>query len=301
MALEAEMPTPGVAHEVTPGVRCVLAPNAGPMTHWGTNSYVLGQRSVAVVDPGPAEPAHLAALLTAVNGASVHAVLVTHAHRDHSAGAFAFARAVRAPVLAFGAPDAGRSAVMSRYAASGGGDGGEGVDTAFSPDARLADGGTVDYGDGTVTALHTPGHFGGHLCFSLGDTVLTGDLVMGWATTLISPPDGDVRDFLASCARLNDRRDAMFLPGHGAPILDPAARLDWLVAHRRERESEVLSKLGEAAATAAEIAQAVYSGLAPALLPAAARNVLAHLLDLEDRGIVASDDQARSRARWRLV
>lgn len=301
MTLEAEKPQAGDAVELAPGVRRVIARNPGPMTHWGTNSYVLGQTEVAVIDPGPDDPRHHAALLAATRGARVRAVLVTHAHRDHSGGAVAFAAAVGAPVMGFGAPEAGRSAVMERFAASGAAlGGGEGVDAGFLPDGLLGDGDVVDFGGGRLEAVHTPGHFGGHLAFALGDTLFSGDHVMGWATTLISPPDGDVRDFLASCDRLAGRADRLYLPGHGAPVTDPAARLGGLAAHRLARETAVLDALANGPAGAGDIAAAVYRGLPPALLPAAARNVLAHLLDLHDRGLADATPAPGDAAIWRL-
>ena len=302
MALEAEKPAPGVAVDVAPGIRRVLAPNPGPMTHWGTNSYVLGRTDVAVIDPGPDSAAHRAALLAAVADARVHTVLVTHAHRDHSAGARAFAAEAGAPVLAFGPPAAGRSAVMARFAASGANTaGGEGVDAEFRPDGTLWDGARIDYGEGSLEVVHCPGHFGGHLAFALGDILFSGDHVMGWSTTLISPPDGDVADFLASCARLRARADRLYLPVHGPPVTDPAARLDWLVAHRAEREAEVLAALSQGPARADDIARAIYRDIPGGLLKAATRNVLAHLIDLHERGRVAAAPAPSDDASWHLV
>jgi len=302
MALEAEKPAPGIALELAPGIRRVLAPNPGPMTHWGTNSYVLGRTDAAVIDPGPDDARHRAALLAAVAGARVHAVLVTHAHRDHSAGARAFAADVGAPVLAFGPPEAGRSPVMSRLAASGRfGGGGEGVDTDFRPDGVLDDGRRIDFGEGALEVVHCPGHFGGHLAFALGDILFSGDHVMDWATTLISPPDGDVADFLASCARLRARADRLCLPGHGPPVTDPAARLDWLVAHRAEREAEVLAALTHGPARAGDVTRAIYRDIPPGLLPAASRNVLAHLVDLHERGRIVASPAPADDAFWQLA
>ncbi len=226
-----DRPDPGRPVELEPGLRLVLAPNPSPMTHWGTNTYILGQSTVAVVDPGPDDSAHLAALRSALRGARVAAILVTHAHRDHSPLAPRLARETGAPVLAFGPPEAGRSPLMAALAAGGDLAGGEGVDTDFRPDATLSEGERVDAGDLVLDVLHTPGHFAGHLAFALGDAVLTGDHVMDWASTLVSPPDGDVASFMDTSARLRARRDRVFYPGHGTPDRDPAGRLDWLMAH----------------------------------------------------------------------
>ena len=222
---------PGEAVEVAPGVRRVLAPNPSPLTGPGTNSYLIGRGELAVVDPGPDEPRHLEALTAAAGGERVALILVTHAHLDHSALAPALAARTGAPVAAFGDARAGRSPAMAALA--GGVGGGEGVDAGFAPDRRLADGEAVEVGGARIEALHTPGHMGNHLAFAVGYVVLTGDLVMGWASTLVSPPDGDVAAFMASCERLRGRAPRLLLPGHGDAVADPAARIDWLLAHRR--------------------------------------------------------------------
>ena len=154
-----DRPEPGQAAELEPGLRRVLAPNASPMTHWGTNTYLVGQTERALVDPGPDDPAHLAALLGAIGGARVGCILVTHAHRDHSAGVRPLAEATGAPVIAFGPPGAGRSAVMQALADAGLSGGGEGVDMGFAPDREIGDGGTVTVDGLTIEAIHTPGHF----------------------------------------------------------------------------------------------------------------------------------------------
>lgn len=279
-----ERPRPGQAVELEAGLRRVLAPNPSPMTHWGTNTYLVGQRDVAVIDPGPDDPAHLAALMAALSGARLRAILVTHAHRDHSPLARRLAEITGAPVLAFGSPEAGRSEVMARLAAQGLAGGGEGVDTGFSPDAMLSEGDVVEDGDARLEVLHTPGHFAGHLAFALGDRLFTGDHVMGWASTFVSPPDGDLAAFMATCRRLRARADRCFHPGHGAPVTDPAGRLDWLVAHREARAVAIRAALGPEPQGVPAITARVYTDTAPAMLPAAERNVLAHLIDLVEQG-----------------
>lgn len=280
----------GVPRPLGPGLRRIVAPNPSPMTFRGTNTYLLGTRGLAVIDPGPDIAAHLEAILAALEpGQRITHILVTHAHLDHSPLARRLSQATDAPVLAFGDARAGRSAVMSRLAETGLAGGGEGVDAGFLPDVSLADGAAVT-GDGwALRALHTPGHFGNHLCFAAEDVLFTGDLVMGWASSLVSPPDGDLTDFMASCTRLAARRWRVMHPGHGAPIADPAARLDWLVAHRRSREAQIRAALAEAPGTAAELARRIYADTPPDLLPAAARNVFAHLVDLDARGAARTD------------
>ena len=290
-------PAPGVPETLSPGLRRILAPNPSPMTFRGTNTYLLGRRRVAVIDPGPEDPRHLRAILDAVGAqARITHIFVTHAHLDHSPLARALSRATGAPVLAFSDAQGGRSPVMRALARDGLVGGGEGVDAGFMPDTRLADGQTVREAEWQLTALHTPGHFGNHLAFAWDDILFTGDLVMGWASSLVSPPDGDLTQFMASCARLRASEWSVALPGHGAPIADPAARLDWLIAHRRAREAAIRHALTERPGDAADIAARIYADTPPALMPAAARNVLAHLIDLERKNEIRPRGPLRADA-----
>lgn len=296
-----ERPDVGAVVELEPGLRLVLAPNPSPMTHWGTNTYLVGTGPVLVVDPGPDDPAHFTALRAAIGAARVEAVVVTHAHRDHSSLAMRLARACGAPVLGFGRPEAGRRPIMAELAAKGGLGGGEGVDAGFRPDEEVGEGHRIEVSGTVVEVLHTPGHFAGHLSLALGDAVLTGDHVMGWASTLVSPPDGDLASFRATSARLRARSDRAFYPGHGAPVTDPAGRLDWLVAHRMGREAAIREALARGPAPVEAIARLVYADLPAAMLPAAERNVLAHLLDLLEKGIVRADPALVTSARFSLT
>ncbi len=279
---------PGRVAQIAPEIRRILAPNPSPMTFWGTNTFLVGTGAVTVIDPGPAIPGHLRAILDGLDpGERITRILVTHAHLDHSPLARPLAEATGAKIQALGGPTTGRSSLMASLAAQGLTGGGEGVDHAFSPDLRLEDGEPVDLGGGLeMVALWTPGHFSNHLCFALGDVVFTGDQVMGWASTMISPPDGDLTAFLASCAKLADRNDRLFLPAHGAAIDDPGGRLAWLVDHRREREAQILGALQARPATIPTLVAAIYTDTDPRLRPAAERNVFAHLIDLEGRGLV---------------
>ena len=269
------------------GLRLVRAPNPSPMTFTGTNTWLLGREAVCVIDPGPDLDSHLDAILAATGGRVSH-IVVTHGHLDHSALAPRLARETGAPLLGFGGPGAGRSAAMQALAEAGLEGGGEGIDRAFTPDVLVADGDRID-GDGwALDVLHTPGHLGNHVCLRLDDTIFSGDTVMGWASTLISPPDGDLTDFMTSLARLRALAPRRLLPGHGAPVEDALARIDWMIAHRQARETAIVEALARGPATAAGLTARVYSDTPAALLPAAERNVLAHLVDLMGKSRVAA-------------
>ena len=296
-------PPVGRPERLAPGIRAVTAPNAGPRTFTGTRSYIVGDGVVAVIDPGPDDPRHLDALAAAVAGERVAAVLVTHAHRDHSAGARRFAERVGAPVLAHGDPVGARRPAMARLAAGGGLGGGEGIDPAFRPDRRIG-GGEVAVGPGwALTALATPGHTTDHLSFAwpAAGALFSGDLVMGWATPVISPPDGDLAAFRDSLARHAAREEGTYYPGHGAPVRDPRGLIAWVLAHREGREAEIRAALAGGPLTPAALAAAIYTGTDPRLLPAAERNVLAHLLDLAERGLAAPESPRPAEAAWSLV
>jgi glyoxylase-like metal-dependent hydrolase (beta-lactamase superfamily II) len=295
-------PVIGVAETLEPGLRRIVAPNPSPMTYRGTNTYLVGTRSLAVIDPGPEDESHLQAILDAVGpDQSITHIIVTHTHLDHSPLARPLAQRTGAPVLAFGDPDAGRSAVMAELAKDDLVGGGEGIDTTFTADVVVPDGTVID-GDGwELEAIHTPGHIGNHLCLAWGDLCLTADHVMGWASSLVSPPDGDLTDFMASCARLQARAWRVFYPGHGAPVTDPAARLDWLVTHRLSREASILSHLAQGPATAADLAAAIYTETPPALLGAATRNVLAHLVDLTGKDRAAPLGRLSANAAFKAL
>lgn len=281
---------------LTKDLRCIRAPNASPLTGPGTNTFLLGHEAVAVIDPGPDDPAHLDAIVRAGDGRISH-ILVTHAHLDHSAGARRLAQMTGAPMLAFGGATAGRSPLMRRLAAEGITGGGEGLDHGFAPDVTLRDGDRVEGADWVLSVLHTPGHSGGHLAFGWGDRILCGDVVMGWSSTIISPPDGDLSDYLRTLDRLAEARARQLLPAHGAPIDDPAARLADLAAHRRERTVQILAALSQGPANAETLARRIYD-IAPPLLPAATRNVLAHLLALADLGAVVPRGELHPRAEF---
>ncbi len=281
-------PVPGVPVSLTAGLRLVLAPNPSPMTFLGTNTYILGSSDLAIIDPGPDSSAHLDALLDAIGMQRVSHILLTHSHLDHSPLARPLAEKTGASVFAFGPSHAGQSTIMQQLASAGLAGGGEGIDKGFYPDERLADGDLITGEGWQLEALHTPGHIGNHLCFRWNDFVFTGDHVMGWASSLVSPPDGDLTDFMASCEKLKGIAAATFYPGHGAPVTDPSERLHWLIEHRKGREAQICDALRERGHTAETLTAAVYTDVPKAMYPAAARNVFAHLVDLVQRGIVTA-------------
>ena len=281
-------PPVGPAIELGDGLRRILAPNASPMTYRGTNTYLLGKTDIAVIDPGPDDPAHLSAILAAIGPKQrVSHIIVTHTHVDHSPLARALSAATGAPVLAYGDAQAGRSAVMHDLALTGLAGGGEGIDAGFRPDQTVQDAQIITGTDWSLEVIHTPGHLGNHIALGWGQACFTADHVMGWASSLVSPPDGDLTDFMASCHRLRARDWQVFHAGHGAPITDPAGRLDWLIAHRSGRETEILSALSRGPATAHTLARLIYTDTPSIFLPAAERNVLAHLIDLTGKSIVS--------------
>lgn len=297
----------------------LTANNPGPLTGPGTNSYVVAPSAggaAAVIDPGPDDADHRAALMDAAGGPSaVAAVLATHAHLDHSAGAAAFAAAVNAPLYGFGPHGSGRRSAFVQLLKRLGDDpgaagGGEGADRRYKPDRALEHGQPLGApgANWTLRAIHTPGHIADHLCFALepasggaAAAVFSGDHVMAWATSLVSPPDGDMRAYMDSLALMARRRDPLLLPGHGEPVEDPAARVAELIAHRRGRRDAILAALGDGPRRSAEIRAAVYLDLPKGLEPAAERNVLAHLLELIELGHARPFDPFSPTARFEAV
>lgn len=272
-----------------PPLRCLTAANPSPLTGTGTNTYLVGATDLVVIDPGPDLPDHLTAILAAVGpGQRIAHIAVTHAHLDHSALAPRLAALTGAPVHAFGTAQAGRSARMAALAPHLPSTG-EGLDADFRPTHLLADGARLTGPDWELLALHTPGHLGGHLCLALGQTLFSGDHVMGWSTSIVAPPDGDMADYMASLARLMEREWRSFLPGHGPAVTDPAARMAELVAHRRAREAAILAELGKSPDHIPALTRRIYHDIPARLLPAAARNVLAHLIDLACRNLVRAE------------
>jgi len=290
-------PRQGVAVEVAPGVRRVTASNSGPYTFHGTNSYIIGRGTVAVIDPGPADPDHLEALLAATRGEAISHVLLTHTHRDHSDG-------VEALVAATGATKAGQAHRPARDLHPGESNALDAAsDTAFRPDLPLSAGDIVSGGTWQLEAVATPGHTANHLAFALAgsDILFTGDHVMAWSTSIVAPPDGSMAEYMASLTRLLGRKETRYLPGHGGPVVNGHGFVRSLVAHRRMRETAILDRLARGDRTIAEVVAALYRDTPPALHGAAGLSVFAHIEDAVARGLVIAEGAPRLESRYRLA
>ena len=286
-------PEYGVCRRVSPRIRRVTANNPGPFTFTGTGTYIVGNGTVAVIDPGPDDAAHLEALLAAVEGETVSHVLVTHTHRDHAPLARPFGDAVGALVLAARPP-------ARETHASGALD--EAEDRDFQPDVILNDGDRIDGPDWTLETLATPGHASNHLAFALieENALFSGDHVMGWATSVVAPPDGDMGAYMESLERVTARGFDVLWPTHGAPVTEAAPFLEAYRAHRLEREAQILARLAAGDRTIAEMVPGLYAAVDERLWPAASLSVLAHLIDLVRRGVVVCDGEPGLASAFRL-
>ncbi|WP_299649002.1 MBL fold metallo-hydrolase [Sphingomonas bacterium] len=277
----------GTLVQLEPLVARILAPNPSPFTFTGTQTHIVGTTDLAIIDPGPDEPAHLDALIAAIAGRPVTAILVTHHHRDHSPATRALQAATDAPIV-------GAAPVFVS-------DDGPRADAAFDrdyrPDRVLADGDAVAGEGWTLRAMTTPGHTSNHLAFALPETnaLFSGDHVMGWSTTVVSPPDGDMAAYMASLDKLLARDDRVYYPGHGDQIDRPQRLVRGLLGHRKQREGQILRLLKAGPQPIAAMVARMYVGLDLRLLPAAERSVLAHLHDLRARGLVAEEDDTQWR------
>jgi len=289
---------PDQVQEVAPGVRAIVADNPGPFTFKGTISYIVGHGQVAIIDPGPDDVVHVAALLDAVRDETVTHIFVTHTHRDHSPAAAKIKDATGAKVLAQGPHRPARplhTGEIRRLDAS--------IDLDFRPDITLADGEIVNGKGWTLQAVATPGHTANHMAYAFkeADLLFAGDHVMAWSTTIVAPPDGAMSDYMASLHKLAKRSELLYLSGHGAPVRDAPRYVQYLIRHRQAREASILHRLGKGAADIPTIVRAVYIGLDPRLVGAAALSVLAHLEELVARGTVVTEGPASIRGIYRLA
>ena len=272
--------------QVQEGVARVLAHNPSAFTYYGTQTYLVGVRQVAVIDPGPDLPEHLDALETAIGGRKVVAIMCTHTHRDHSPAAAPLAERTGAPVI--GCAPLALETVGPRADAS--------FDGEYAPTRVLEDGQTVEVDGRTVTAVATPGHTSNHLCFAYGDALFSGDHVMGWSTTVVVPPDGDMAAYMRSLDKLRQRPERIYFPAHGKPVTNPQQYVRHLIGHRMQREKQILRLVGEQPLQVPQIVAGAYPGLDPRLLAAAGGSVLAHLVDLQRRGLVEQQGDAWTTA-----
>jgi glyoxylase-like metal-dependent hydrolase (beta-lactamase superfamily II) len=287
----AERPPSGLTR-ISERVRRMVAPNPSPFTFSGTCVYIVGEGEVAVIDPGPADPAHLNALLAAIPGERVARIVVTHSHRDHAGGAALLQRRTDAPIV-------GAAAYVVADGKPTRADASHALD--YAPDETLGDGARIAGRGFTLEAIATPGHAANHLCFALAEenALFSGDHVMAWSTSVVAPPDGSMRAYLASLDKVAQRAEAVYWPGHGGPVREPQRYVRALISHRRQREAAILARLDAGEATVAEIVARVYPSLAPSLIGAASLSTLAHLADLIERGLATSDGATGLEARFR--
>jgi len=289
---------PGVVDEIAPGVRRILVDNPGPFTFTGTLSYILGKGQVAIVDPGPADAAHIGALLDAVRNETVTHIFVTHTHRDHSPAVPAVKAATGATVYAEGVHRPARPlhiGELNPLDSSG--------DHDFKPDVTLCDGEVVTGKGWTVEAVTTPGHTANHMAYAYreGNLLFAGDHVMGWSTSIVAPPDGAMSDYMDSLHKLEKRSEQLYLSGHGPAIPDAPRFVKSYIAHRQAREASILHRLAKGACDIPTLVRAIYIGIDARLTGAAGLSVLAHLEDLVARGVVETDGAPAIDGVYRLA
>ncbi|TAU82480.1 MBL fold metallo-hydrolase [Rhizobium leguminosarum] len=289
-------PAYGQAVPVVAGVERVTVNNPGPFTFFGTNSYIVGSSSVAVIDPGPEDEAHYQALMAALGGRAVTHIVVSHTHRDHSPLASRLQAATGAVTVGQGPHRPARPLREGEINPFS-----ESSDLSFVPDITLSDGETLS-GDGwALSAVLTPGHTANHAAFALAgrDLLFSGDHVMAWSTSIVAPPDGSMADYMTSLDRLMEREDRLLLPGHGGPVTEPSSFLRALKAHRLKREQAVLARVQAGDGRITEMVKVIYRDTDPKLHGAAALSVLAHIEDLLERGEIAADGPPTLAALYR--
>lgn len=274
----------GTVDEVEPGIRRVIANNPSPFTHYGTGTYILGTGGVAVIDPGPADPAHIQAIMDALEGETITHVLVTHTHMDHSPGCALLKDHTDAPTYAFGPHGAGK--IEEGVPVE------EGGDMDFRPDHLVKHGDIIEGGNWSVECVYTPGHTSNHMCFALRESraLFTGDHVMGWSTSIISPPDGDMMAYMISLELLLERDDRIYWPTHGPAITEPHAHVKAFIEHRQDREAQIMACIEDGVSLIRDMVPLMYRDTPEYLYPAAARSTMAAMEYLVKRGTVAASD-----------
>ena len=284
-------PIVGKAEKLEDDLVVITANNASPMTFTGTRSYILGTDNLIVIDPGPDINQHFDAIMDYVGNRKVTDIILTHSHVDHSPLSRRLKNETGASIIGFGSANEARTTFMKELSSSLDLGGEEGIDKNLTLDEKVIDKQELVRNNYSIEVVHTPGHLSNHICLALKEkkALFSGDHVMGWATTLISPPDGDLGSFMRSLEKLSERDELIYYPGHGKPLREPKKMVLAQIAHRRDRETQILRAISKNAKTPSEIVDDVYIDLNPMLKTAAIRNVLAHLIDLYERKKVSVD------------
>lgn len=298
MELPPELiPDYGVAVKLSNLISRVVCKNYGPFTFTGTGTYIVGTKYVAVIDPGPLDTEHLDSLMIALEGKTVSHILITHTHLDHSPLAKELAERTGAKTFGFGPHGSGREAGLGSEMVEAG------ADMNFSPDVTLKDGDIIQGEGWTIEAIHTPGHTSNHLCFALREEncIFVGDHVMGWSTTVVSPPDGDMRAYIESLRKVMERDEKLYYPTHGDAITKAQRFVNATIAHRHQREAQILRAIESGNHSIEGIVALCYKDIDVRLHPAAARSVLAHLIMMEEDGKVTADGPVRITSKFQLI
>jgi glyoxylase-like metal-dependent hydrolase (beta-lactamase superfamily II) len=283
----------GKTDELGPNIRRVIARNPSPFTFHGTGTYILGRGKVAVIDPGPADEAHIQAILDATRGETITHILVTHTHMDHSPGCRLLLPHVEAKTYGYGPHGSGQDPENVKIE--------EGADLAFKPDVEVRHGDIIDGGDWQVECVYTPGHTSNHMCFQLRNekALFTGDHIMAWSTSIVSPPDGDMEAYMRSLELLLERDDRVYWPTHGPAVLDPKAHVRAFIEHRKEREAQILTQIDKGVHSIRDMVPEMYAGLPEFMYPAAARSVYAAVVYMVKRGVLHSEGELHIDGRFR--
>ena len=271
------------------------------MTFKGTNTYIIDDGELAIIDPGPTNEEHFGNILDIIAKRPVKYIFVTHSHVDHSPLADKLSTELNTPIYGYGPSDAGLSSIMISLIEKGYESGSEGIDYQFKPDHLIKNNERFKLNNSVISAIHTPGHMGNHVCFQYGRILFSGDHIMDWATSMVSPPYGDLTQFMESCNFLLTKDFDLFLPGHGDPVTNPVERIEFLINHRLERECQIKKTIKSIPLTTLEITEIVYTEIDKSLIPAAARNVFAHLIDLNQRGLVDFLGDVSEKSKARLI